>query len=67
MSFKLVHTMEPEIFRVLGRVRVKPTRPEADPETRKNRVTRSRPDPKTRNFRVTRLEPDPKTRYFRVS
>jgi hypothetical protein len=62
-----VHTMEPEIFRVLGRVRVKPTRPEPDPETRKNRVTRSRPDPKTRNFRVTRLEPDPKTRYFRVS
>ena len=39
------HTMEPEIFRVLGRGRVKPTRPE--------------PDPETRNFRVTRLEPDP--------
>jgi hypothetical protein len=47
------HTMEPENYRVSGRVRVEPTRP--DP-TRKPEI-----------FRVTRPEPDPKTRYFRVS
>jgi hypothetical protein len=53
----LVHTMEPEKYRVSGRVRVEPTRPEPDPNpTRKPEI-----------FRVTRPEPDPKTRFFRVS
>jgi hypothetical protein len=61
------HTMEPEKYRVSGRVRVEPTRPEPDPKTRNFRVTRPEPDPKTRFFRVTRPEPDPKTRFFRVS
>jgi hypothetical protein len=42
---RINHTMEPEKYRVSGRIQVEPTRPE--------------PDPKTRNFRVTRPEPDP--------